>query len=636
MYSKFDTSEFTRRLKRTFDGNISYRKLFLILFVVAVFLLYVGPSFLRWLFGRSEPAKDHTNRCMDDRLTPFYLQNLEFNVNIRHQPPFPHEHDAIPYVGNGLFGLEIQSDAHLNIFRGRALTEQINFHPIVSVATGQGTAARGDSSFESSHREATVVEYLSGIVHRFQCFPEGYFVSYQYYAHRTMPSVLVQEIQITNTKNQLVDVELVVPRISDWPTAITKSVKLQHGSTILEYQAITGSVDVPGTMADDGGKRIRVVSIVARKMPRVITLKKRGTTKLELLMTISYSDPINRDKFATFRDLTEQQALDSMNKALQAAEHGEHNAYYAFKRDHVRVWNSLWETGFHISTSKAENTLNGNDINATMYAVISQSRAYEFEELSSPQKKAEIARALTYAEGCYDSYHTLQAENLWKKLSSLEEFNSVVASWMLTLEKQGCHNLLKAGASGIVQAMVLSFGGFRFSNQHLELNIHPKYLHRDYNFRRLNYGNMTHVNVSITVGDDNKAVLYVALDRSDRSYYACDAGCLDIPIQLGPSKTLFPVKLTEPLTSILYITSDKIHMEDLRHAIHVKEVVEAPAHEHHVIALHRHGHSLGGLPTLFWVSICVIIIVFHVFLCKLIVKEYCEPPDKMRYRYSKP
>jgi len=48
---------------------------------------------------------------------------------------------------------------------------------------------------------------------------------------------------------------------------------------------------------------------------------------------------------------------------------------------------------------------------------------------------------------------------------------------------QGCHNLIKAGASGVVQAMVLSFGALHFSNQHLEFNIHPKYLHRDYLFR---------------------------------------------------------------------------------------------------------------------------------------------------------
>lgn len=32
--------------------------------------------------------------------------------------------------------------------------------------------------------------------------------------------------------------------------------------------------------------------------------------------------------------------------------------------------------------------------------------------------------------------------------------------------------------------------------------------------RRIKYGNMTHVNVSVAVTDDNKAVMYVALDRS--------------------------------------------------------------------------------------------------------------------------
>lgn len=37
---------------------------------------------------------------------------------------------------------------------------------------------------------------------------------------------------------------------------------------------------------------------------------------------------------------------------------------------------------------------------------------------------------------------------------------------------------------------------------------------------------------------------------------------------------MFPVKLTEPLTAILYITLDKQHIEELQHAIHVKEVVE--------------------------------------------------------------
>lgn len=44
---------------------------------------------------------------------------------------------------------------------------------------------------------------------------------------------------------------------------------------------------------------------------------------------------------------------------------------------------------------------------------------------------------------------------------------------------------------------------------------------------------MTHINVSIEVTDENRAIIYVALDRSDGKYYACDAGCLDEPVALS-------------------------------------------------------------------------------------------------------
>lgn len=36
----------------------------------------------------------------------------------------------------------------------------------------------------------------------------------------------------------------------------------------------------------------------------------------------------------------------------------------------------------------------------------------------------------------------------------------------------------------------------------------------------------------------------------------------------------FPVKVTEPLTAILYITEDKQHVMELHKALHVKEVAE--------------------------------------------------------------
>lgn len=566
------------------------------------------------------PFSDALGTCIDDSLSPRTFAELHNgNLNI-----FGHDEvglQDIPYIGNGIFGLEVSQDAHFNIKEGRALLLNLPFAPIVSVAKNQETV-----------KEVAVIEYLNGIVVRHQCF-DDYQVKSLYYAHRNYPSVFVQEIRIKNYRNQLVDLNLVLPRIiGDWSVATSQVIKIQHGSKMVDYKVVTGYVTALT------GNKIRAVSVVYRLIQRVLTLNKRGNTNLNLLTTINYSKQINKDQYAQTKDIVEKAAIDAMKKVLE--EHGAEtagDALFSFRSQHIKVWNSLWQTGFSISQSKAENALNGDKINSTIYNVLSHTRAYEFEESITPQRKNQIAHDLTYAEGCYDSYHTLQAENLWKSMSTLEEVNSVVQSWMLTLEKQGCHNLIRAGSSGIIQSMVLSFGGFRFSNQHLEFNIHPKFLHRDFTFRRLNYGNMTHVNVTVRVREeDNKAEIEVALDRTDRTYYACDGGCLDTPIQLGQEKRIFPVKLTEPLTSILYITSDKQHMEDLRHAIHVKEIAEAPAHEHHVIFLHKHGSNLGGLPTLFWIAICAIIVVFHVFLCKLIVKEYCEPPEIKRYRYSKP
>ena len=58
----------------------------------------------------------------------------------------------------------------------------------------------------------------------------------------------------------------------------------------------------------------------------------------------------------------------------------------------------------------------------------------------------------------------------------------------------------------------------------------------------------------------------------------------------------------------------------------------APAHEQHVLELHRHGARLGGLPAIFWVSIAFLILVFHLFLFRLIYNEYCAQPDKYRIR----
>lgn len=79
------------------------------------------------------------------------------------------------------------------------------------------------------------------------------------------------------------------------------------------------------------------------------------------------------------------------------------------------------------------------------------------------------------------------APRLWKDTSTIDAVNEIVEAWLITLEKQGCHHLVTGGPAAVQQAIVLSLGSLRFSNQHLEFNIDPQYLHRDYLFRYICY-----------------------------------------------------------------------------------------------------------------------------------------------------
>lgn len=609
--------EIFRRINRFADGPMTRKKLVLIFLVVIFFMLYVGPTFMNWLFG-DEYTENGQNACQQHFLQPFERALSEYDAYLRHETSATSSslsHNYVPYVGNGLFGLALEHDSHLNIKYRRTLSLPVYYHPLYIV-----------DDYEI--KEFTVADYKNGIVNRFQCSNTGIHISYQYYAHRTIPSLFVQEILINNPSNKPRALKISTPRVSDWPTAVKQTIKLHQGIDTKEYEVVTGMIPVPES------ENVIAVAVVCRKMSNVIQVGSKDSLDLLIFTTIQYSKPVKKADYATQKDIVEKRAIEQMEKVI--AETGDITALRKLRENHSRVWQGLWYTGFYISDSKAQGIINGDRINATIYSILSQVRSYEHEDNMKTSTKSEILRSLTYSEGCYEGHSTLDALNLWKPLNSLSSLNAVASVWLLTLEKQGCHNLLKAGASGVSQAMILSFGSLRFSNQHLEYNIEPSKLHRDFLFRRINYGNMTHVNISVIVQEDNKAAIFVALDRSDKTYYACDAGCLDSPVQLGPYRKYFPVKLTEPLTAILYITADKQHMEDLRHAIHVKEVVEAPPHENHVIALHKHGHSLGGLNPLFWISIIVLIVVFHLFLCRIIMNEFCDSGVSYRRLYNRP
>ncbi|KAK6643145.1 hypothetical protein RUM43_004648 [Polyplax serrata] len=606
-----DSIELGRRLKRHLDIFFSYRRITFVVLTLLVFFVYIVPFlFRRFDFHRSpSSSEDEIDSCIQDRLTSFYSESFEYNVNIRHVPPEMNEKPYVAYVGNGVFGIEINKHSQMYIRHGRTLSLHSLVHPIVYL----------QNYYMSSFKEAIVTNYLTGIVHVFQCYKGGVYASYQYYAHRTYQTVFVQDIKVSNPTDVNLDIVVNTNKVVTWPNAVPVAINIKQGDNLILFNMYTGYINVSDS-------EVVAISVATRNYPMKVVVEARRSKNLHLLTSLNYSTPVKKSLLNVKKQEVEKSVIENLKKAL-----GQDPMH--LKENHAKIWQELWSTGLTIGTSKAKDALNGDKINATMYYVLSQVRVRnEFLKKDS----ADLTIKVSDAEGCYGDYHTLEAKNLWGNLETIEDINEKAKYWLLSLEKHGCHNMLKTGAHGVVQAMVLSFGGLRFSNQHLEFNIHPKYLHREYLFRHINYGNLTHVNISVVLKEDLKTVIDVSIDRSGRNYYACDAGCHNI-MQLGPEKRTFPVKLTQPLTAILYITYDKQHMEDLRHAIHVVEIAEAPPHEHHLIALHQHGHHLGGLPTFFWITVSLLILIFHLFLFKLIYNEYCSgaAQEKHRFRYGK-
>ncbi|KAK9295002.1 hypothetical protein QLX08_010539 [Tetragonisca angustula] len=576
----FDNREIGKRIRRLIDGNYSYRK---------------------WLFSSTrESTQAIEDHCMNERLGAFYLDIGEYNANILHNPPKEGEHHYLPYIGNGVFGIPILSEALIYIKRGRALSLPVQWQPLIS---------HQKSNF---YREATVTHFTNGIVYRYQCFREGYYIEFQYYAHRIFDAILVQDIKITNPFSLPQNVPLKPQMSTHWNNYRAEVIKIQIDDFLDEYNLISGFIPLSNS------NKIVTISIVYKTPPKILQIKARSSMKLKFLTSIQYSEPTSKEEYHIQYELTKERAIEAIKKAISIQ-------HQNLKEDHINVWQSYWYTGFRISDSKADGVVNGHKINSTIYYVLSQ----------ISKGIPDVEKNIAMNEGCYRGHHTLDAPRLWKDTSSIDAVNNVVEAWLITLEKQGCHHLMIGDPAAVQQAIVLSLGSLRFSNQHLEFNIDPQYLNRDYLFRRINYGNVTHLNISATVGEDNRAVLKVALDKSDSVYFGCDAGCLNPPVSLSQSYVSIPVKLTKPLTAILYITSDYQHMQDLRNALHVHAIDDAPAHDHLVMALHKHGHQLGGLPTFFWISICFLIIVFHLFLCKLIINEYHGHQDKQKVRYSK-
>lgn len=563
-----------------------------------------GDRFISYSNSKLQTNDESTNEPLDD--LPFFL----------------------PYTGNGYIGLSIKSDNGMFLNFHKSMNLKLFYNPLVQIYSDR---------LKSS--ETTVTDFKRGMAHLLQCYQfEKKCVSIQnsLYAHRIRPSLLIEEVTLNNPTKESITFNILQMGDMNWNHSKTRIENI-NGE---EFTISSGMIDV---VSNDHTKTVKhlCLSIGTTRLPTTLLLKEHEFfQKLTVITVVKYSLTLlggKMDNLDPILDNLENQVKQEINEVLRVG-------YNQLKKEHINAWDNIWTTGFSISNSLATGAINGNQINGTMYYLLTNNQVplLEINHLGN----STVAPHSYHTERCYEGFSTLHAVKLWKLPKNELEVAETNNLWALTLQKHGCGNLLNLGAEGILQAVVLSLGGFKFTNHHLDLNLNPRQLHRDYVFRKINYGNMSLLTVDVEVGYDNHAVLYVTLNKlldQTKHFYACDAGCIDPPVELKFNvRQEFPVKLTNPITAILYISEDKDHINDLKHALHVQEVDIAPPQDVNSIAIHKHGHHMAGFATLFWTIFISLILIFHLFLIKLVYRELCQggidessSQSSRRYRYAR-
>ncbi|CAF3440943.1 unnamed protein product [Rotaria socialis] len=581
------------------------RRSFVLFIIGATTILY---SISKWMPHRLNYTNTHYDLCLQARLEQYASDVADMNAIINHEPIQYGEIVSLPFVGNGYIGLSLSTQSQIHLIPDPSV-------PFIS--SGYSPVIRTSSKiWEDSN--ANIIQMRHGLVKRIQCFrinnDRSAYVTHMLYAHRHRSSLIVQEINITNPSDETLDFDLLQKTQSS-----RQDVK-QLDRKEIEFDSSKDKFLMTTYQLFTQERKSIIVVIITNKITSNIHIKPNGQSKETILTVIKYSSLIHVDSLLNgtyvkdWESKLQKQAKDDLSKALAIS-------FENLLKEHIDTWSSIWQSGFSISRSLAPSVMNGDVINRTIYYVLCSTPSPLYDLQVSDTQRMELNQTLFQIDRCYESHSTLVGDRLWRSPGDDLAVYQLTYLWRTTLLKKGCSSLMRSGVNGVLQSMLLSIGGARFHNHHLEMNLDPKELHRDMFFRSIHFGKQFLLNISITVGHDNRAIMDVSIDNENGQAYACDAGCLDTPTKLSKKPIRFPVKMTSPSTAILYVTEDFDYMTQLKDTLHVKEIEIAPPHAHDVLALHRHGHKLGGLPIIFWIVLGFLILVFHLFLLKIVLNE---------------
>lgn len=584
------------------------RKTVLILLAICVLFAYFGPHYLLRVF-RFFSQDVSVDDCMKTYLKKHDPSVSKLDAYVKPWSKQVSGDEPVPFVGNGKIAAVVNPDSRLHII----YTSSVGDDTSVTVSHGEPRSfelpfkpvLKPEANFASGRSISTyqVINFREGIVETLSCIKladvsKVLFVNHTVVAHRSHPNVFLQHTEA----------------FYDGHSSEKIAIPMKHGEVNSnlwkEEKDATDIILRSGTFKVTEAEHI-AVSIVSRISGNILKIGEDGRGSVDAVHVVTHSKP------KSSRILARNEEAKVKNEATLQASLIKNIPADQLLQEHKKSWEDILHTGLTISTSGENSGLPSPlVINETLYYVLSCSESNLHNENIPAEERRNLVQRLQTPEFCYHGNPTFHGDSLWRRVTSVQGALELQRRWTLTLRKNQCKSLVSEGAEGILQAMLLSFGGLRFTESDLRLNMDPFVLHNNIAFHRLIYRNDT-ISISIKRGTGEQSpVISVALEEVARiKLYACEAGCIHDPVELGKKPEVLPVFVTDPVTAILYISHDRAHLRDLRDTIHVKARID---HAHHMEVFGK----TKGLPTLFWIGIGSLVVFFHLFLIQLICREY--------------
>ncbi|XP_069581320.1 uncharacterized protein KIAA2013 homolog [Brachyistius frenatus] len=580
------------------------RRLLVGLLLLLIFSWYLGAERRGRFFGGSAAPGGAAGRCLLAEIHR-WKSLVERGEGVSSTPQDPLD---APFVsGNGHVLVDVDSNklwVAASSQPGAAPVHPTEYSPRVDVHL-EGERAEARASLLWFRKGSVLSVRCAALPSSRDCVS----IREEFMAHRSRPNVLLQRVHISNPSDRPAAFDVFTGG-SAFPAKFSASVeKLEDREVVLS----SGRVPV------ENGRSVLVV-VVTRKLSPRIHVPAKSEHKDNIVSVVWTSEPVEASGLEeTFRVLRDG-AKEELAGLLRAELDG-------LVGDHQQAWTDLFISGVEMRKITDSHTPSSRTVNTTLYYILSSSTAPLLDQRLSGEERGRLESSLNYADHCFSGHATMHAENLWpERVSSAAQILQLVTLWTLTLQKRGCKVLVAAGAHGAMQGVVLSFGGLQFTENHLQFQADPDVLHNSYALRGIHY-NRDLLSLAVLPDGEGKPVLHVSVKPQETpvKLYACEAGCLNEPVELTSEVKghTFPVMVTQPITPLLYISTDLRHLQDLRHTLHLKAIL---AHEEHM------ANRYPGLPFLFWFSVASLITLFHLFLFKLIYNEYCGPGAKPLFR----